>query len=98
MSGYDFSLYLDTDELIEDVGEPDIKVLLINSMTWMTAYCQNPRLFQENNLYNETIELIEYFDRLLQKEGEDIHSFFEATLIRCDSLSTVVRFRGMKDD
>ena len=62
MSGYDFSLYLDTDELIEDVGEPDIKVLLINSMSWMTAYCQNSRLFQENNLYDETIKLIEYFD------------------------------------
>lgn len=95
---YDYTLSLDTDELIEDIGEPEIKRALINAMPWLTAFCLDPRSTKINNLYDITLDIIEYFDKLLQKEGEDIHNFAEATLIRCDTLTTIVKFRGIVDD
>lgn len=92
---YDYTFYLDTDELIEDIGEPEIKRALVNSMTWLTAFCINPRVIEQNNLYDTTLDIIHHFDKLLRNDGEDIHNFAEATLIRCDELSTVIKFRGI---
>ena len=95
---YDYTVSLNTDDFIEDIGEPEIKRVLTNAMVWLSGFCTNHRIMEQNNLYDTTINIIHYFDRLLRSEGEDIHNFAEATLIRCDDYSTVVRFRGVIND
>lgn len=95
---YDFTLSLDTDELIEDVGVVDIKRALVNTIPWLTLYCTDVKAYKSNTLYDETNDIVEYFDRTLSSEGEDIHNFAEAILVRCDGFSTVIKFRGCRDD
>lgn len=87
-----FRIIVSTPDLANSVGSETIKRDMINAFSWLHDYCKDPNLFQNENLYEVTINILKYFKDCLAEEGKNIHEFAGCRSPMINTYTTEVTF------
>lgn len=92
----DFSLVIQTSEISSAVGSDNIKRELRNAEPWLSDFCKDGKLLDQQYLEISTIRIIEFFLQVFKEEAKDIHDYASCVFQRIDSYSVEVIFRGYR--